>query len=143
MLPEFRPAHANYAFKAAMYGFEYRHIIALNLRWMRLAQDQPVTCRVALVEALAETEVPLEDVGVIVDGKSLKIPGGLKTGDYAEFQPDGPARVFDRNGVLLSSFRPEGEWPTLQAGANRVVLRAAGAGCVKFTAITVGDALSW
>ncbi|MCL5280157.1 MAG: hypothetical protein M1376_09650 [Planctomycetes bacterium] len=143
MLPEFRPAHTNYAFKAAMYGFEYRHIVALNLRWMRLAENQPVTCRVALVEALAETEVPLRDAEVIVDGKSLKIPGDLKAGDYAEFQADGPARVFDRNGVLLSSCGPENDGPILQAGANRIVLRAAGAGCVKLTAITVGDALSW
>ncbi len=143
MLPEFRPAHANYAFKAAMYGFDYRHIIALNLRWMRLAKDQPVRCSVALVEALAEAEVPLKNTEVIVDGKSLRIPVELKTGDYAEFQADGPARVFDRNGVLRSSFGPASDWPTLQTGANRLVLRAAGAGRVKLTAITTGNALSW
>jgi len=143
MLPEFRPDHANYAFKAAMYGFDYRHIIAFNLRWMQLPKDRPMTCSVALVEALAESEIVLKHPQVIVGEKTLTIPTELRTGDYAEFWADGPLRVFDRNGTLLSSFDPCGDLPTLEAGVNRVELRAAGAASVKFTPITVGDALPW
>jgi hypothetical protein len=83
------------------------------------------------------------DPELVVGDKTLAIPRELRTGDYVESWANGPMRVFDRNGVLLSSLSPEGDWPLLQAGVNRVVLRAAGAGCARLTAITVGEAVSW
>jgi len=143
MLPEFRPAQANYAFKAAMYGFDYRHIVALNLRWMRLPKDQPVKCSITLVEALAESEVPLKNAELVIGGRTLSTPLELKTGDYAEFTADGRVRVFDRNGTGLSSFDAPSDLPALQAGENHIMFHAAGAARAKFTAITVGDALPW
>lgn len=142
MLPEFRPAPANYAFKAAMYGFDYGHIVGLNLRWMRVPEDQPVTCRIASVEALTESQVPLSHPELIIGDKVLAIPADLKTGDYAEFQADGPIRVFDRNGSLLSSVEVGSDLPMLQAGENRVTLRAATAPA-KLTSITTGALLGW
>lgn len=143
MLPEFRPAHANYEFKAAMYGFEYRHIIALNLRWMRLPKDQPVRCVIMQVEALAESQVALKNPELVVAGGTLTLPVELKTGDYAEFMATGAVRVFDRNGAELSSFAVRDRVPMLQTGENRIAFRAAGAGSAKFTVAAVGDALSW
>jgi hypothetical protein len=141
MLPEFRPAYANYEFKAAMYGFDYRHIVALNLRWMRLSQGQPVQCSVMQVEALAEAEVPLKNPELTLGGETFSLPVELKTGDYAEFTADGPVRVFDRNGTGLSSLDPREHALTLPAGESRIVLRAAEAACAKLTVVTIGDAL--
>jgi hypothetical protein len=143
MLPEFRPAQANYAFKAAMYGFDYRHIVALNLRWMRAPKGQPVQCSVTSVEALAESESPLQHPELIVGEQTLTIPADLKTGDYAEFWAAGSLKVFDRNGTLLSSVNIQGTPVTLQPGENHVALRAAAPAPTKLTCITVGDALSW
>jgi hypothetical protein len=143
MLPEFRPAHANYAFKAAMYGFDYRHIVSLNLRWMRVPKDQPVKCSVMSVEAMAESEAPLNHPELIVGGKTLAIPADLKTGDYAEFWAEGSLKVFDRNGALLSSIRTEDAPLALQPGENHVILRATTPALAKLTCITAGDALSW
>jgi hypothetical protein len=143
MLPEFRPAAANYAFKAAMYGFDYGHVVGLNLRWMRAPKDQTVTCSVVSVEALTESEVPLRHPQLIVGDKALAIPADLKTGDYVEFQADGPIRVFDRNGSLLSSIDIGSDLPALQGGENRVSLRAAAAAPAKLTCITTGTPLSW
>jgi hypothetical protein len=143
MLPEFRPAHANYAFKAAMYGFDYRHIVALHLRWMRLPAGEPVRCRVAAVEALVEQDVPLRHPEIGMGDKTLTIPTDLRVGDYAEFQADGPVRVFDRNGTLLSSFEMTGEPPLWQGGANRVTLRAGAPAGAQLTSLTTGTALSW
>ncbi len=143
MLPEFRPAHANYAFKAAMYGFDYGHIVALNLRWMRLPPGEPVRCRIAAVEALAELDTPLKHPELTIGDKTLALPTELKAGDYAEVRADGPVCVFDRNGTLLSSFGRKEELPIWEGGVNHVTVRAGGPACVKFTAITVGAAVSW
>lgn len=143
MLPEFRPAHANYAFKAAMRGFDYRHVVSLNLRWMRVPKGQPATCSVTSVEALAESEAPLNHPELIVDGKTLAIPADLRTGDYAEFWADGSLKVLDRNGALLSSIKTEDAPLALQPGENHVLLRAAAPAPAKLTCITTGDAVSW
>jgi hypothetical protein len=143
MLPEFRPAHANYAFKAAMYGFDYGHIVALNLRWMRLPKEVSVQCRMASVEALAESEVALKHPEVIIGDRGFTIPLDLKPGEYVEFLGDGPLRVFDRHGTVLSAFKFAGNRLTVPAGENRVVLRAAEPACARLTIITTGAALSW
>jgi len=143
MLPEFRPAHANYAFKAAMYGFDYRHIVALNLRWMRVPKDQPVKCSTMSIEALAESEAPLQHPELTIGDRTLVIPADLKTGDYAEFWAEGPLNIFNRNGRLLSSFEIRDALPMLQPGENRVTLRAAAPAPAKLTCIATGDALSW
>jgi len=143
LLPEFRPAQANYAFKAAIYGFDYRRIVALNLRWMRWPKGQPVQCRVALVEALAESEVPLKDAGLAVGDRTFAIPRELRTGEYAEFTADGPVQVFDRNGAEPSSFDPPRDLPILSPGANQILLRAAAPASAKLTTITTGEVLSW
>jgi len=143
MLPEFRPAYANYAFKAAMYGFDYRHIVALNLRWMRLAADHPPKCTVAAVEALAESEVPLKHPEIEVADKTLAIPADLNPGDYAEFRADGKLRIFDRNGMSLSTIDISSAPPTLSPGENRLALRAPTPSPAKLTLIITGPPLSW
>ncbi|NMC20152.1 MAG: hypothetical protein GYA33_06990, partial [Thermogutta sp.] len=60
ILTEFRPAHANYPFKAALYGFDFGRIRALNIRWMRrpAAESQ---CHVLAITALKETPQELRN----------------------------------------------------------------------------------
>jgi len=143
MLPEFRPAQANYAFKAAMYGFSYGHIVALNLRWMRLPASRPPKCTIATVEALAESEMPLKHPEIELAGKTLAIPVDLNPGDYAEFRADGRLRIFDRNGMSLASIDIPSAPPTLDSGETRLALRAGTPSPVKLTVITAGPPLSW
>jgi hypothetical protein len=138
MLAEFRPASANYPFKAAMYDFNYGNVVALNLRWMHYAKDRRVRSRISLVEALEERNGTLSNVEISADSLSIAIPAEMKTGDYAEYWGDGTIRVFDRNGVTLSTV-PVRPGPQLATGANKLTLKAAGSGNVVFTAITLGN----
>ncbi|MFO8011775.1 MAG: hypothetical protein R6X20_00575 [Phycisphaerae bacterium] len=150
MLPEFRPAHANYRFKAAMYGYDYGRIVALNLRWMRAAKDQPVQCRVVRVEALAESEAAVARPTLAVGEARLAVPFTLKTGDYAEYGGEGKVQIFDANGNARGDVAPvvspPDRGPVLTAGENRlrfVSQQPAGGGPpaapVKLTVITLGE----
>ncbi len=142
MLPEFRPADANYAFKAAMYGFDYRHIVAVNLRWMRLPKGQPAQCGVARIEALAEADAGLKNPELVIGNARLLVPAELKTGDYAEFEATGPVKIFDRNGTLLSSVNPVGGPPRLQPNENTIILKSASPAAARLTVITMGEPTS-
>jgi hypothetical protein len=137
MLAEFRPAAANYPFKAAMAGFDYGNVVAVNLRWMRYPKGSGVRCRIGLVEALEERDSTLKDVEISAGSRSIAIPAAMKTGDYAEYWADGTIRVFDSNGDLLSRF-PAMTEPQLRPGENTLTLKAAGSGNIVLTAITLG-----
>ena len=79
----------------------------------------------------------LKDVQISAGSATIAIPGEMKTGNYAEYWGEGPIRVFDANGVLLRTVSAN-RGPQLKAGENRLVVRAAGPGTVKLTAITTG-----
>jgi hypothetical protein len=134
-LPEFHPAYAY--FKAAMRGFNYGNVVALNLRWMRYPKGSLARCRISSVEALDEQDSSLRGVDISTGSSDITIPAEMKTGDYAEYWGDETIRVFDRNGNVLSTF-PVKPGPQLRKGENKLTLKAAGSGSVVFTAITLG-----
>jgi hypothetical protein len=137
MLPEFPPAYANYPFKAAMGSFNYGNVVALNLRWMRYPKGSAVRCRIGLVEALEERNSTLRDIEISTGSLSITIPAEMNTGDYAEYWADGAIRVFNRNGILLST-SPVKPGPQLGTGENKLMVKTAGSGNVVLTAITLG-----
>jgi hypothetical protein len=140
MLPEFRPNAANYSFKAAMYGFRWDDITALNFRWMKKSNDRPVRCIVKAVEAVSEVDWVADQIELSVGSASVIVPAGLRTGDYAEFWADGAIRSFDANGNLLSTVRSQGAVPMLQPGKNLVALQGAKTARIELTTITLGPA---
>lgn len=142
LLPEFRPPHAAYPFKQAMYSFDYRQIEALNLRWMRVPGGGRVNCAIVRVEALAESDSVLENAALTVENNPPVVAGTLKTGDYAESWGTGPVRVFDRNGMLLRTMGA-GDAPQLPQGTTMAAVKAAGAGAARLTVITLGESFSW
>ena len=142
MLPEFRPAPANYAFKAAMYGFNYRSIVALNVRWMRTGHTN-IACTVKQVDALAELDAPLKRPTLEVAGGKFVLPVDLGVEDYAEFRDGADVRVFDKQGKLLQSTHPADRVPQLPANTSRIKLDATGGGSAKLTLITLGEPLKF
>ena len=142
LLPEFRPANANYAFKAAMYGFDYHNIVALNLRWMRAGHTNLV-CAVKQIEALAELDAPLKQPALELNGEKFVLPVDLGTEDYAEFRDGADIRVFDKQGKLLQTIPPAARAPQLPAGPSRLKLDAVAGGAAKLTLISVGEPLKF
>jgi len=141
MLPEFRPAHANYAFKAAMYSnFHYQNISALNFRWMRTTQPLP-RCTILSVEALAESDSRLENPTITCGNQKIIIPAILNTGDIADCSQPRMIKLFDRNWNLQKTVtaEPADGAPQLAPGDNQLHLEWTGRGAAKLTIITLGD----
>jgi hypothetical protein len=122
--PEGRPADGGDSSQAGKPGFDYRRIVALNLRWMRPPARPGLRCRVALLEALAVEEAVLMMPEFTIGDTRLSITAALRTGDYAELRDDGRIRVVDRTGDVLTVMDPFGGVPTLQPGMNRLGLRS-------------------
>ena len=142
MLPEFRPAAANYAFKAAMYGFNYGGIIALNVRWMHIGHTNLV-CIVKQIKAMAELNVPLKRPTLFVGDQKFTLPVDLGLEDYAEFCDGTDVRVFDKQGELLQTIHPADPVPQLPANLSRMKLGAIEGGTAKLTLITHGEPLTF
>ena len=142
MLREFRPADANYSFKAAMYDFNYKGIVALNFRWMRQSASRSTKCQVTLVEALTENASALKNPAISLGTAKIVMPVTLKSGDYFEYWGTGQARLFNRNGMQLAAVDISG-LPMLSTGENRIRLSYDGAASAKLTTILMGDELKF
>ena len=138
MLPEFRAHQANYPYKHAMYHFNYKDVVAVNLRWMRASQDG-VRCEIRSLEALSESSTALKNPRISIGETQLTIQHEFRDGDYVELSDDGPMRIFGANGALIAEQPQVGDVPTLAPGENSVQLDYEGSGAAKLTTITMGD----
>lgn len=139
ILREFRPNGANYAFKAAMYGFDYERIAAVNFRWMR-APRPGLHCRVLGVVALLEHTIPLENPTISIGSESITFPVTLRLGDYLELLSPDRAKVYDKNGVTLAEIPLAGMTiPTVPKGEVAISLDSDSSGNGRVTLITEGN----
>jgi len=141
MLTQLRPASTAYSFQSALYGFDYRNVTAVNIRWMRLTAGKPISCIVTRIEALTEKDAAMTEPEITVNARSIVVPVTLRNGDYVEYWGEGQARVFDRNGVQLSVQRIA-DVPFIESGQNKVLIRGKGNAGVRLTTILTGPELS-
>lgn len=127
-----------YPYKFALRYFDYRQVIAVNLRWMRAAPGLRV--RVLAIEALTERPSRLHHPSVAVHGARLVLPVTLDSGSYAELEDGHSVRVFDAHGRSLGAVAPRGTWPRLVRGNNVVQVRAASRGAAQVTVFVRGSA---
>jgi hypothetical protein len=92
MLREFMPAASSYAFKAAVYGFNFAAITKLNLRWMNSC-GQGVPVRLLRVAMLKERSASLGNIRLNVGNKAYPLGVELGTGTTLDVFPDGQVTV--------------------------------------------------
>lgn len=139
ILTEFRPAHANYPFKAALYGFDFGRIRALNIRWMRSpAADS--RCHVLAIKALKEFPRELRNPTLTLGSNAVRLPVTLREGDYVEYWGGGKAKVFDKNNRLQTELAWEGDIE-IAPGENTVTVNADAWTPIVLTPILLGEAV--
>jgi hypothetical protein len=141
ILADFWPVWANYPFKSAIRSFNYSSVQSLVLRWMRYPAGSGVRCTVQEIMALAEQPAELGDVEISSGSASFRVPGVLRTGDYAEYWGGGGIRVYDVNNVLLRTVPPASDL-SVQPGESSLHIRASGAGTLDLTVISLGPAVN-
>jgi hypothetical protein len=137
ILADFWPAWSNYPFKSAIRNFNYSSVESLTLRWMRYPAGSGLRCTVEAVNSLDEQPAQLSDVEISSGSAAFRIPGVLRTGDYAEYWAEGGIRIYDRNNFLLRTV-PAASGLTLQNGETPLQVHASGTGAVDLTVITLG-----
>jgi hypothetical protein len=125
-----------------MYGFNYKDIAGVNLRWMRKPAGASLKCTITNLEALAEQEAILKDPVVSVGSSRMVLPVTLGSGDYVEVSDEGSARVFDQNGRQLTVLKLPDQ-PFLASGMNEVSVGSAGSASANLTSIVHGAVLTW
>jgi hypothetical protein len=87
----------------------------------------------------------LKDPAVSIGGSRIVLPVTLESGQYLEMESAAACRLYDERGALLNTVVPQGDYPNLAAGDNRLTFTcepprdASARACV--TAIAQGEPL--
>ena len=129
---------AGYMTKHATRHFHYGQLISLYVRYNSIPAGAEVCCLVGPVKALKERWLPVRNPCLTVGDQSVVFPCELQTEQYLEFDGEGAARLFDREGVAISDVEPQGSVPVVSPGANEVRFEAdAGPDCSRRAEVVV------
>ncbi|MCO5297647.1 MAG: hypothetical protein M9921_12395 [Fimbriimonadaceae bacterium] len=124
LLDDFRPAPTNYAFKAALYAFDFAHVLAVNVRWMR-APAPGSQVRLVAVEPLVERSAALVNPTLVCGGQRVNMPATVATGESIEIDAQGQGRVFAADGAERARFKTP-PLPAFQSSQVRLVAASGG-----------------
>jgi hypothetical protein len=96
----------------------YGHVNALNLYFNDLPPRDRAVCYISTVKALPTVKVVLKNPAISVGGRRILFPVALESGCSIEFESPADCRLYDERGALLQRLQPQGDVPTLAAGAN-------------------------
>ena len=111
---------AGYSRKHAVRHFQYDRLAFLYLRYNSIPAGAEVKCLVGPVRSLREHWLPVKDPAFAIAGRKIVFPCRLETEQYLEFDGQGSARLFDREGVEIARVAPTGQVPFLHRGANEI-----------------------
>lgn len=107
VISEFLPAPSSYAFKAAVYGFNYAAIKKMNIRWMRYCGEN-LPLRLKKVEMLREFPAKVKDVRLNVNGNRYFVAASISSDEVLDVFPDGTVQRCTGGGCVKSSIL----WPS-------------------------------
>ena len=116
---------AGYSRKHALRHFQYDRLAFLYLRYNAIPAGSEVKCLVGPVKSLVESWLPVNDPAFTINGRQVVFPCQLETEQYIEFDGQGDARLYDREGVQIGTVKPIGAIPTLKPGPNEIAFSSA------------------
>ena len=118
-----------------------QQVDTLGIWFNDLPPGREVVCHLEGLRAVSLDDATMTEPAVAVGEATLRFPCTLRSGQYLEFMPPGPARLYGRDGAQLAEVRPEGTVPTLRHGPNDLRFHSASPVRGRVTVVTRGDAL--
>lgn len=137
VLRDYLPARASYAFKAAIYTFNFSAVTKLNIRWMNSCNEGR-TIRLERVAMIKENAGSLRDVKLRAGAEEYSVIPELRTGEILDVYPDG--RVSVCKGPDCSWHRiiwPSGD----RLSGRKVAISSLGGAKAEITLGLLGDAV--
>lgn len=107
VISELLPAPSSYAFKAAVYGFNFSAIKKMNIRWMRYCGEN-LPLHLKRVEMLREFPTTVKDVKLNVNGMRYFVTASVSSAEVLDVFPDGTVQRCTGGACVKSSIL----WPS-------------------------------
>jgi len=98
------------------------HVSALTIYYNNLPPGREVQCRIGPIVAHTVGKAKLASPTLEVGGSRIVFPATLESGQYIEFEPPAPCRIYDERGAKIGEVIPKGDIPVLAPGENRLGL---------------------
>lgn len=92
----------------------------LSLWLNNVPPNRTAVCHLSPIRALPAIPTTFKRPAITIAGRTITFPVEIATGQYLEYRGPGDCRLYGQRGEELASIAPEGEVPTLAAGANQV-----------------------
>jgi hypothetical protein len=101
----------------------YDKIDELNL-WLGDLPAGGACCDISPIRALPLKLCALRNPTITVNGKTIRFPAELQSGQYLECRSANECEVYDAEGTPIARIDPLGDWPDLQPGDNTITFKA-------------------
>jgi len=124
---------------------DFKNVDKIQLWYNNLPAGETVECKIGPVKAIPMVSVPLENPGIMVNGKMITFPVTMEPGMFLELNSVSDCKLYGPKGELLTEVRIDNEIPVLASGENQISFSGKGTqginSRIQVTVINEGDPL--
>jgi hypothetical protein len=102
---------------------DYKQVETISLWYNNLPAEGTVTCYLSPIRGLSVFMNKLKNPSITIGGKTLVFPIEMESGSYIEFNSPADCKHYGKDGGFIGDVIPQGDVPTLEAGANELSFR--------------------
>ena len=101
--------------------FPFKFAGRLGLWYNNVPQNTTVTCYLSAIKALPLVKNIITHPSITVGGQTVVFPVDIESGCYLELYGPDDCKLYGPKRELLAEVHPQGDLPSLEAGANEIV----------------------
>jgi hypothetical protein len=109
-----------YVYDSYRHTVDFSNVGKLQLWYNNLPAGKEVECKIGPVKALPMVSVPLENPGIMVNGKKITFPVTMNPGMFLELNSASGCKLYGPKGELITEVQIDDEIPVLTQGENQI-----------------------